>query len=76
MFFLGEFPALASYPFSNPNPNKVGIGIGGEYPAGSVGCAEATGEVKSGWRHFIFIMFTNSLIDVGFVIGAFVPCAY
>lgn len=54
--------------------SQVGIGIGGEYPAGSVGCAESTGEVKSGWRHFIFILFTNTLIDVGFVIGAFVPC--
>ena len=35
---------------------QVGIGIGGEYPAGSVSCAESTGEVKSGWRHFMFIM--------------------
>ncbi len=46
----------------------------GEYPAGSVGCAEATGELKSGTRHRWFILFTNSMIDFGFVIGAFVPC--
>nr|XP_036583891.1 major facilitator superfamily transporter [Colletotrichum truncatum]KAF6793150.1 major facilitator superfamily transporter [Colletotrichum truncatum] len=51
----------------------VGIGIGGEYPAGSVGCAESTGELKSGSRNLWFIMFTNTMIDWGFVIGAFVP---
>lgn len=89
----GMFNILAAWRFF------VGIGIGGEYPAGSVGCAESTGEVRSGWRHFVFIMyvvvvlsplflatarvwtrranssrFTNSIIDIGFVIGAFVPC--
>lgn len=51
----------------------VGIGIGGEYPAGSVGCSESSGELKAGTRNRWFILFTNSAIDVGFVIGAFVP---
>lgn len=51
----------------------VGVGIGGEYPAGSVGCAESSGELKAGTRNRWFILFTNSAIDVGFVIGAFVP---
>ncbi|KAI1826732.1 putative MFS phospholipid transporter [Xylaria intraflava] len=51
----------------------VGIGIGGEYPAGSVSCAESTGELKGGTRNRWFILFTNSMIDTGFVIGAFVP---
>ncbi|KKA27197.1 hypothetical protein TD95_002118 [Thielaviopsis punctulata] len=51
----------------------VGVGIGGEYPAGSVGAAESSGELKKGSRHFWFITFTNSAIDWGFVIGAFVP---
>ncbi|ROW03389.1 hypothetical protein VSDG_01416 [Cytospora chrysosperma] len=51
----------------------VGIGIGGEYPAGSVGCAESTGELKSGTRQRWFILFTNTAIDWGFVVGAFVP---
>lgn len=64
---VGMFNILAAWRFF------VGVGIGGEYPAGSVGCAESTSEIKSGWRHFIFIMFTNSIIDFGFVIGAFVP---
>ncbi|RYP90020.1 hypothetical protein DL770_003865 [Monosporascus sp. CRB-9-2] len=51
----------------------VGIGIGGEYPAGSVSCAESSGELKKGTRNRWFILFTNSMIDWGFVIGAFVP---
>lgn len=42
---------------------QVGIGIGGEYPAGSVSCAESTGELKSGSRNMWFILFTNSMID-------------
>lgn len=67
---VGMFNMLAAWRFF------VGIGIGGEYPAGSVGCAESTGEIRSGWRHFIFILFTNSIIDLGFVIGAFVPCTF
>lgn len=46
----------------------------GEYPAGSVGCAETSGKMKAGTRHRWFILFTNSMIDFGFVIGAFVPC--
>ena len=48
----------------------------GEYPAGSVGAAESTSELKAGTRHRWFILFTNSMIDGGFVIGAFVPCEY
>ncbi|KLU89236.1 MFS phospholipid transporter Git1 [Magnaporthiopsis poae ATCC 64411] len=63
----GMFSMLTAWRFF------VGIGIGGEYPAGSVGCAESTGELKSGSRNMWFILFTNSMIDWGFVIGAFVP---
>lgn len=63
----GMIAALTAYRF------LVGIGIGGEYPAGSVAAAEASGELKSGTRNFWFIMFTNVAIDWGFVIGAFVP---
>jgi MFS family permease len=63
----GTFAALTAYRFF------VGIGIGGEYPAGSVACSEATGELKAGTRNRWFIMFTNVMIDWGFVIGAFVP---
>ncbi|PGH14251.1 hypothetical protein AJ80_05991 [Polytolypa hystricis UAMH7299] len=51
----------------------LGIGIGGEYPAGSVAAAESTGELKHGHRNRWFIMFTNFQIDFGFVVSAFVP---
>ncbi|CZT45853.1 related to GIT1-Glycerophosphoinositol transporter also able to mediate low-affinity phosphate transport [Rhynchosporium secalis] len=63
----GMFAALTAYRF------LAGIGIGGEYPAGSVACSEATGDLKSGTRNRWFILFTNVMIDWGFVIGAFVP---
>jgi len=63
----GLFAALTAYRF------LLGIGIGGEYPAGSVACAESTGELKRGHRNRWFICFTNLSIDVGFVVAAFVP---
>jgi MFS family permease len=63
----GLFAALTAFRFF------LGIGIGGEYPAGSVGCAESTGELKSGTRNKWFIMFTNVQIDFGFVVAAIVP---
>jgi MFS family permease len=62
----GLLAALVAYRFF------LGIGIGGEYPAGSVGCAESTGELKSGTRNKWFILFTNSMIDIAFVIAALV----
>ncbi|CAN9132043.1 unnamed protein product [Alternaria alternata] len=46
--------------------------IGGEYPAGSVGCAESTGELKQGTRNKWFILFTNVQIDLAFFISAIV----
>jgi len=45
----GLLQALAAYRF------LLGIGIGGEYPAGSVGAAESTGELKAGTRNRWFI---------------------
>lgn len=59
----GLFAALTAYRF------LLGIGIGGEYPAGSVACAESTGELKKGHRNRWFIFFTNFMIDAGFVIA-------
>lgn len=64
---VGMFNILTAWRFF------VGIGIGGEYPAGSVSCAESSGELKSGTRNTWFILFTNSMIDWGFVFGAFIP---
>ena len=63
----GLLAALTAYRFF------LGVGIGGEYPAGSVGCAESTGELKSGTRNRWFILFTNVQIDLGFVVAAIVP---
>ncbi|KAJ5595080.1 Glycerophosphodiester transporter GIT2 [Penicillium hispanicum] len=63
----GMFAALTAYRFF------LGIGIGGEYPAGSVACAENTGELKSGHRNRWFIMFTNFQIDFAYVVSALVP---
>ena len=63
----GLLAALTAYRFF------LGIGIGGEYPAGSVACAESTGELKSGTRNRWFILFTNVQIDFGFVVSAIVP---
>ena len=45
----------------------------GEYPAGSVACAESTGELKEGHRNRWFIMFTNVQIDIGFVASTLAP---
>ncbi|KAL3438424.1 major facilitator superfamily domain-containing protein [Aspergillus tetrazonus] len=63
----GLFAALAAYRFF------LGIGIGGEYPAGSVAAAESSGELKKGHRNRWFIMFTNLQIDFGFVTSALTP---
>ncbi|KAJ9233608.1 hypothetical protein DTO169E5_6984 [Paecilomyces variotii] len=63
----GMFAALTAYRFF------LGVGIGGEYPAGSVAAAESTGELKKGHRNRWFIMFTNFQIDAGFVVAAIVP---
>lgn len=41
--------ALIAYRF------LVGIGVGGEYPAGSVACAENTNDLKRGHRNRWFV---------------------
>lgn len=63
----GLFAALTAYRFF------LGVGIGGEYPAGSVAAAENTDELKSGHRNRWFVIFTNFQIDIGFVLSSFVP---
>lgn len=45
----------------------------GEYPAGSVGCAESSCELKEGQRNRWFCLFTNTQIDLGFIFGTLVP---
>lgn len=63
----GMLAALTAYRFF------LGIGIGGEYPAGSVACAEASLLLGHGKRNRWFVLFTNFMIDLGFVVSAFVP---
>lgn len=63
----GMLSALIAYRF------LVGIGIGGEYPAGSVACSEASALMGKGTRNRWFIFFTGFMIDFGFVVAAFVP---
>ena len=54
-----------------PNPD-FGANSG-EYPAGSVGAAESSGEIKEGHRNRWFCLFTNTQIDFGFFVGTLVP---
>ncbi|KAG9006478.1 hypothetical protein FRB93_008606 [Tulasnella sp. JGI-2019a] len=65
----GMLAALSAYRF------LIGIGIGAEYPAGSVAASENTEDpgIKKGTQHMLFALATNCMIDWGFVISAFVP---
>lgn len=49
----------------------TGIGIGAEYPTGSVAAAEKTEEMPKKFQHGPFIFVTNFAIDMGFVAAAF-----
>ncbi|KAH8917490.1 MFS general substrate transporter, partial [Atractiella rhizophila] len=68
----GMLSALAAWRFF------IGIGIGAEYPAGSVACGESSEDpaIKQGIRHGLFALATNSAIDWGFVISSFVPLVF
>lgn len=63
----GMLAALTAYRF------LVGVGVGGEHPAGSVGAAEFSNEFKRGHRNRWFILFTNVQFDLGFVSSTLVP---
>ncbi|KAG1896505.1 major facilitator superfamily domain-containing protein [Suillus fuscotomentosus] len=53
----------------------LGIGVGAEYPCGSVAASEQSEEegIAKNSQHRWLVLATNTMIDVGFVIGAFVP---
>ncbi|KAH9838230.1 major facilitator superfamily domain-containing protein [Rhodofomes roseus] len=53
----------------------IGIGVGAEYPCGSVAASEQSEEpgISKNAQHRWFALATNSMIDVGFVVSAFVP---
>jgi MFS family permease len=53
----------------------LGIGVGAEYPCGSVAASEQTEEpgINKNAQHRWFALATNSMIDAGFVMSSFVP---
>ncbi|KAI8990310.1 major facilitator superfamily domain-containing protein [Pilobolus umbonatus] len=51
----------------------LGVGVGGEYPCSSVSAGESADEVSPGRRGFLFVMVTNFVIDLGFVLSAIIP---
>ncbi|KAF8956504.1 putative metabolite transporter [Flammula alnicola] len=53
----------------------IGIGLGAEYPTGSVSASEQSEgpDINKNAQHRWFALATNSMIDFGFVISAFVP---
>ncbi|KAF8199592.1 putative metabolite transporter [Pholiota molesta] len=53
----------------------IGVGVGAEYPCGSVSASEQSEEpgISKGAQHRWFALATNSMIDFGFVIASFVP---
>ncbi|KAM6504461.1 Major facilitator superfamily domain containing protein [Amanita muscaria] len=53
----------------------LGIGLGAEYPSGSVAASEQSEEssISKNAQHRWFALATNSMIDLGFVFSSFVP---
>ncbi|KAF9223445.1 MFS general substrate transporter [Gyrodon lividus] len=53
----------------------IGIGIGAEYPCGTVSASEQSEQdgISKNAQHRWLVLATNTMIDFGFVIGAFVP---
>ncbi|THH08367.1 hypothetical protein EW146_g9014 [Bondarzewia mesenterica] len=53
----------------------LGIGIGAEYPCGSVAASEQSEEegINKKAQHRWFVLATDTMIDFGFVVSAFVP---
>ncbi|KAL4252327.1 major facilitator superfamily protein [Abortiporus biennis] len=53
----------------------LGIGIGAEYPCGSVAASEQSEEegIQKNAQHRWFALATNSMIDFGFVVSSFTP---
>jgi MFS family permease len=63
----GLFAAITAYRFF------LGIGLGAEYPSGSVAASEASQSLARGKRHRWVAWTTNTMIDFGFVVSSFVP---
>lgn len=63
----GLFAAIAVFRFF------VGVALGAEYPTASVIASEFANQLPAGHRNRYFGLFTNTMIDFGFVVSAFVP---
>lgn len=63
----GMLAALTAFRFF------LGIAIGAEYPTASVIASEFANQLPAGKRNRYFCWFTNAMIDLGFVVSAFVP---
>ncbi|KAI9490886.1 major facilitator superfamily domain-containing protein [Zychaea mexicana] len=50
----------------------LGVGVGGEYPCSSVSAGESADDVAPGKRGALFVLVTNFVIDVGYVVSAIV----
>ncbi|KAL1925980.1 hypothetical protein VTP01DRAFT_7176 [Rhizomucor pusillus] len=50
----------------------LGVGVGGEYPCSSVSAGESADDVAPGRRGALFVMVTNFVIDLGYVVSAVV----
>ncbi|KAG7661212.1 GIT2 [[Candida] subhashii] len=64
---FGLFAAITTFRFF------LGIAIGAEYPTSSVIASEFANMLPAGKRNRYFAWFTNTMIDLGFVISSFVP---
>ncbi|KAI9301667.1 major facilitator superfamily domain-containing protein [Cunninghamella echinulata] len=82
LVILGAALSAASSPTSNPEGllwmmvvarGLLGVGVGGEYPCSSVSAGESADEVAPGSRGKLYIMVTNFVIDLGYVVSAIVP---
>ncbi|KAG6331725.1 hypothetical protein ID866_7362, partial [Astraeus odoratus] len=53
----------------------LGIGVGAEYPCGSVSASEQTEQedIAKHAQHRWLVLATNTVLDLGFIIAAFVP---
>ncbi|KDR69641.1 hypothetical protein GALMADRAFT_1352243 [Galerina marginata CBS 339.88] len=56
----------------------LGVGLGAEYPCGSVAASEQSEEpgISEKVRHRWFTLATNVMVDFGFVLGSFVPLVF
>ncbi|KAI8059106.1 major facilitator superfamily domain-containing protein [Gongronella butleri] len=82
--FLVILGAALSAASSGPTPEGLlwmmvvargvlGVGVGGEYPCSSVSAGESADEVSPGSRGKLFVLVTNFVIDLGYVVSAIVP---